>query len=94
MESPQLASLLLIFANSNDGTMAQPTTGEFKNGRSEFIDQETFKGRSILVRNIWSGIAANSWLSGQAFSDDRGKTWEVNWIAIGIRTKDESEGTH
>jgi hypothetical protein len=26
----------------------------------------------------------------QSFSDDGGKTWEVNWIAIDTRVKDEA----
>jgi hypothetical protein len=43
--------------------------------------------RNSRAGNIWSGITTNSCLSGQAFSDDRGKTWEVNWIAIDTRIK-------
>jgi hypothetical protein len=63
--------------------------GEFKNGRGEFFDQEPFNGRTILVRNVWSDIASNSCRFEQAFSDDGGKTWEVNWIATDTRVKDQ-----
>jgi hypothetical protein len=30
----------------------------------------------------------------QAFSNDGGKTWEVNWIATDTRVKDESDQAH
>ena len=78
----------LNFANINSGTLSQPTIGEFKNGRGEFYDQETFNGRAILVRFIISDITANSCHFEQAFSTDGGKTWEVNWIAIDTRVKE------
>jgi hypothetical protein len=88
--NPQSRQWSLNFANSNDGILSQPTIGEFKNGRGEFFDQELFNGKSILVRNVWSDITSNSCRFVQAFSDDGGQTWEVNWIAIDTRVKDES----
>jgi hypothetical protein len=68
------------FASSSDGTLSVPMVGEFKNGRGEFIDQEPFHGRTILVRFVMWPIGSNSARSEQAFSDDGGKTWETNWI--------------
>jgi hypothetical protein len=75
----------LNFANSSAGTMSTPTIGEFKNGRGEFYDQEDFSGRAILVRFVIFDITPNSCQFEQAFSDDGGKTWEVNWIATDTR---------
>lgn len=57
-------------------------------GRSEFYGQETFNGRAILVRFVISDITPNSCRFEQAFSDDGGKTWEVNWVATDTRVKD------
>ena len=88
--SPQSRQWSINFANSSSGTLGQPTIGEFKNGRGEFFDQESFNGRTILVRNVWSDITPDSCRFEQAFSDDGGKTWEANWIAIDTRVKDDS----
>src|ERR1700691_6090715 len=87
--NPQSHQWSLNFANSRSGTVGVPTVGEFNNGRGEFYDQETINGRMLLVRNIWSDITADSCHFEQAFSDDGGKTWEVNWIATDTRVGDE-----
>ena len=83
--NPQSCQWSLNFSNSSGGTLAQPTIGEFKNGRGEFYDQETLDGRAILVRFVISDITPNSCHFEQAFSDDGGKTWEVNWKATDTR---------
>jgi hypothetical protein len=68
------------FATPNVGTLGVPGVGELRNGRIEFYDQEPLDGRQILVRfSIW-GITHDTAQSEQAFSDDGGKTWEVNWV--------------
>ncbi len=89
--NPESHQWSLNFANSNSGMLSQPTIGEFKNGRGEFFDQETLNGRAILVRFVISDITPNSCRFEQAFSEDGGKTWEVNWIATDTRVKDESD---
>jgi hypothetical protein len=86
--NPQSHQWSLNFANSRVGTFRVPTVGEFKNGRGEFFDHEEFNGRMILVKNVWMDMTANSCRFEQSFSDDGGKTWEVNWIAIDTRVKD------
>ena len=85
--NPESHQWSLNFANSRVGTIGVPTIGEFKNGRGEFYDQETLNGRAILVRFVVSDITADSCHFEQAFSDDGGKTWEVNWIATDTRVK-------
>jgi hypothetical protein len=92
--NPQSHQWSLNFSNSNGGTLSTPTVGNFKNGRGEFFDQETLNGRAIYVRFVISRITPDSCRFEQAFSDDGGKTWEVNWIATDIRVKDESGQVH
>lgn len=89
--NPQSHQWSLNFANVKGGTLSVPTVGEFKNGRGEFYDQEEFNGRMILVRNVWMDITANSCRFEQAFSDDGGKTWETNWIAVDTRVSNRTE---
>jgi hypothetical protein len=84
---PQSRQWSLNTANAKSGALGVPTIGEFKDGRGEFFDQESFNGRTILVRNVWSDITADSCRFEQSFSDDGGKTWEVNWIAVDTRVK-------
>ena len=86
--NPQSREWSLNFANINDGILTQPSIGEFKNGRGEFFNQDTFNGRAILVRFVISDITPTSCRFEQSFSNDGGKTWEVNWIAIDTRVKD------
>ena len=75
------------FASSDAGTLEIPSVGEFKNGRGEFYDQESYQGRAILVRGIWSNITANAHRYEQAYSQDGGKTWETNFVADLTRIK-------
>ena len=78
--NPESHQWSLNFANSGGGTLGQPAIGEFRNGRGEFYDQELWKGRAVYVRFVWSDITPNSAHFEQSYSQDGGKTWEVNWI--------------
>jgi hypothetical protein len=86
--NPQSRQWSLNFANINDGTLTTPTIGEFKDGRGEFYNQETYNGRAILVRFVITKITQDQCRFEQAFSDDGGKTWEVNWIAVDTKVKE------
>jgi len=83
--NPQSHQWSLNFAATGAGALSTPTVGRFKDGRGEFYDQETFNGRAILVRFVISDITPRSCRFEQSFSDDGGKTWEVNWIAVDTR---------
>ena len=89
--NPDSRQWSLNFANRNSGVLSQPTIGEFKNGRGEFYDQETLNGRAILVRFVISDITPDSCRFEQAFSDDGGKSWEVNWVATDTRVKEQTD---
>jgi hypothetical protein len=75
----------ISWANAADGLLGTAMVGGFENGRGEFYDQETFEGRAVFVRFIFSDITSNSFRLEQAFSADGGKTWEPNWIATFAR---------
>jgi hypothetical protein len=86
--NPQSRQWSLHWANAADGLLGVPTVGSFKDGRGEFYDMETYKGRTILVRYAWTGTTTGAPHFEQSFSDDGGKTWEVNWITDQVRVKD------
>jgi hypothetical protein len=85
--NPEAHQWNMNFTSSGDGTLSTPSIGEFKNGRGEFYDQETYKGRTILVRIVWSDITPDSHRFEQSFSEDGGKTWEPNFVATLTRAK-------
>ncbi|HEU4933285.1 MAG TPA: hypothetical protein VFT48_14475 [Pyrinomonadaceae bacterium] len=86
--NPQARQWSLNFANVSNGMLTTPSVGEFKDGRGEFYNQDTFNGRAILVRFVITKITNDSYRFEQSFSDDFGKTWEANWIAIDTRIKE------
>jgi hypothetical protein len=79
----------LNFARSDIGVFSQPTIGAFQNGRGEFYDQESLNGRAIFVRFIITRVNPDQYHFEQAFSDDGGKNWEVNWIATDTRVPEK-----
>jgi hypothetical protein len=87
--NPQSHQWRLYWANSRIGLLDPPQVGEFKNGRGEFFCQDTWNGRTIFIRYVWSDITPNSAHFEQSFSDDGGATWEVNWITDQTRVSAE-----
>ena len=92
--NPEAHQWSLNFSNSATGTLGVPAVGEFRNGRGEFFDQESYGGRSVLVRFVISAIGADSCHFEQAFSTDGGRSWEVNWIATDTRTARNPAAAH
>lgn len=85
--NPDTRQWSLHFASSRDGALAVPTIGEFREGQGEFHAQETLGGRAIFVRFVITVLSPDSVRFEQAFSDDGGRTWEVNWIAHDTRVR-------
>jgi hypothetical protein len=90
--NPQAHQWGQYFVSKAEGVLNQPLIGEFKNGRGELFDQESFNGRSIFVRFVWSDVTPDSHHVEQSFSDDGGKTWEPNFVATLTREKETSAG--
>lgn len=63
-----------------------PVIGRFENGIGTFYADDTFEGRPIRMRFLWSGVTATTRRWEQAFSPDGGKTWETNWTVDLTRT--------
>ena len=71
----------------NPGRLDPPVVGGFVDGVGTFLADDTFNDRPILVRFLWSGITGTNCRWEQAFSTDRGETWEVNWIMESTRIR-------
>lgn len=79
--NPQSHQWSLYWANSKIAKLDPPQVGEFKNGHGDFYAQDTINGRTILIRYDWTNLTTSTPHFEQSFSDDGGKTWEVNFIA-------------
>jgi hypothetical protein len=74
--------------NTHIARLQHPLTGSTTwiqyEGRS--VIRKIWNGRAIWVRFIISDMSPTSVRYEQSFSDDGGKTWEVNWIATDTRS--------
>jgi hypothetical protein len=84
--NPSTHEWRLYWANSKVGVMDPPQVGRFRNGVGEFYATDTYEGRTVLVRFVWSRTDTASPHFEQSYSEDGGKTWEVNWITDQTRT--------
>src|ERR1700733_10067349 len=75
------------FVDSKMGELNPSSIGSFSNGRGELIAQDTFKGRTVLVRGVWSDIKPDSHHFEESYSQDGGKTWAPAFIASLTRLK-------
>lgn len=66
----------------SNGVMEPPVVGKFHGNVGVFDGKDTFNGKPVIVRFVWTVNPKGSKVVAkwhQAFSPDGGKTWEVNW---------------
>jgi len=61
------------------GILESAVLGSFYGNLGVFYTKDTFKGEDILVKFEWDKTDLDNPTWRQAFSDDKGKTWEWNW---------------
>ncbi|MCI0633610.1 MAG: hypothetical protein L0206_06800 [Actinobacteria bacterium] len=63
------------------GQLDNPVEGRFSGGRGEFLCDDVIGGRPVKVRYLWTvqSETTNRWE--QAFSEDGGATWRMNWVS-------------
>ena len=88
--NPQAHQWSVYFASSRDGKVGLPNAGEFKDGRGEFYTQDILNGRLRYNRYIWSNLTTGSPHFEESWSDDGGKTWEVDNITDMTRMSEDS----
>lgn len=57
-----------------------PMVGRFENGTGAFYADDSFRGKPVRVRFLWTRPGCDTARWEQAFSADAGRTWETNWI--------------
>ena len=93
--NPKSHQWSIYWANSKNGTIdPSPQVGQFKDGRGEFYGTDTLDGKAIYVRFAWTNTTSALPHFEQSYSDDGGKTWEVNWITNQTRLSDASDSSH
>lgn len=70
----------LNWSSSRSGKLFPPVIGRFDGDRGEFYGDDTYDGKNVRVRFVWSGISETAARWEQAFSVDGEDTWVTNWV--------------
>ncbi len=69
-----------------------PARGHFENGVGTFYADDSFNGKPVRVRFIWTHATPATAHFEQAYSPDAGKTWETNWTSDFQRVEPAAAG--
>jgi hypothetical protein len=85
--NPEREEWSLYSFRSTNPFIDTPVVGRFTDGVGRFCGDDTFDGKPIRVRFLWSDITPTSAHWEQAFSVDNAETWETNWMNDLTRTR-------
>jgi predicted methyltransferase len=91
--NPESRQWSIYWADSVTAVLQQPMIGEFKNGRGEFYGQDTLDGKAILVREIYTASSPTLRHLEVAYSQDGGRTWEMNWKMTDTKLEPDAAAT-
>jgi hypothetical protein len=80
--NPKSALWSIYWADTNSVALDKPVVGSFDKNLGKFYALDVFNGRDILVMFEWNKTDPQQPVWSQAFSTDRGNTWEVNWYMM------------
>jgi len=83
--NPQTRLWSIYWVPSNTGVLDPPVVGSFENGVGHFFCKDTFNGQNIIVVFRWDARDKTRPVWSQAFSTDKGKTWEWNFYNVSVR---------
>jgi hypothetical protein len=75
------------WTDSNIGALGSPMVGSFDGNIGTFFSKDTFNGIPIVVVFHWDKTDPNNPIWSQAFSTDKGRTWEWNFSNVSVRKK-------
>jgi hypothetical protein len=85
--NPQTKLWSLYWVDSNLGVMDPPVVGSFEGNVGRFYCKDVFQEKQILVMFQWDKTDPDNPVWAQAFSQDQGKTWEMNLTNVSHRVK-------
>jgi hypothetical protein len=77
----------LFWVASNSGVLDPPVVGSFDNAIGHFFCKDVYNGKDVIVLFRWDMRDREHPVWSQAFSPDKGKTWEWNWINVSYRVE-------
>ena len=77
--NPKTKLWTLYWADSKLGILQPGVTGSFENNIAHFFTKDIFNETAIHVVFRWDARDTENPIWSQAFSADKGKTWEWNW---------------
>jgi hypothetical protein len=83
--NPQTKLWSIYWADSNVVSFDPPQVGSFDGDIGKFYAWDVFNGQQVLVLFQWDKSDPDYPVWSQAFSTDRGKTWEWNWYMYASR---------
>lgn len=73
------------WADSKSVVLDVPVVGSFEDKVGAFFSNDTFGDAPIIVRAVYDATEPDVVVWKQAFSQDKGKTFETNWIMTAAR---------
>lgn len=70
----------IYWADNRYATVDVPMVGSFDKQIGYFYAKDYFKGKPILVKFKWDASNPDQPVWSQAFSEDKGQSWEWNWF--------------
>lgn len=86
--NPKTKLWSLYWVASNSGVLDPPVVGSFENNVGHFFCKDKFNGKDIIVMFRWDVRDKEHLVWSQAFSTDKGKSWEWNWYNVSERIKE------
>jgi hypothetical protein len=77
--NPKTRLWSIYWADSNVVVLDVPQIGSFEGHIGRFYAKDVFEGKPIIVVFQWDKTNREAPTWSQAFSPDKGKTWEWNW---------------
>ena len=85
--TPKTGEWRQTYIDGDDGVVDPSSVGSFKDGVGELYGTTTYKGRQVLVREVWSDIKPDFHHFEIYLSQDGGRTWATRFKADLTRIK-------